>query len=166
MANFYSVKDLPGKGEPGSAYALRKPGGGFDIYIAIADGTLIDLASLLQPRAPLAVGPQGLPGKDGRDGVDGKLGRDGSNGRDGRHGTDGKDGRDGIDGKPGLQGPKGEPGDLTTVGDPELLAANKQLKEREARALAVIAERLGRRDSPSARGAAAHLRAVMKELLS
>ena len=166
MAQFYSVKDLPGKGEPGSAYALRRPGNGFDIYIAIADGTLVDLASLLQPRAPLAVGPQGLPGKDGRDGVDGKPARDGANGRDGRHGNDGKDGRDGIDGKLGPQGPKGEPGDITVVGDAELLAAVKKVKEQKARALALIADRLSTRPTEAARVARLHLLAVQKELLS
>ena len=45
-----------------------------------------------------AVGPQGLPG---RDGVDSKAGRDG---------IDGKAGKDGVDGKVGDPGPQGPPG--------------------------------------------------------
>jgi len=47
-------------------------------------------------------GPQGVPGKDGKDGIGipGKDGRDGKDGLDGV-GKPGRDGRDGVDGKDG-----------------------------------------------------------------
>jgi len=74
-AQFHGIRAiwLPTKGNPGDAYFVTDTK---TFYIAIGDGTLVDLASLLQPRAPLAVGPQGHPGRAGRDAVDGKPGRD------------------------------------------------------------------------------------------
>ena len=189
MANFYPVKALPAKGEPGSAYAVRRTGTGFDIYIAIADGTLIPLDGLLsvKPTGPVgaqgaqgdkgdtgakgAKGDKGDPGTQGKQGDPGAKGDKGDNGIDGQHGTPGKDstvpgpkGEKGDKGDKGDTGAQGPRGDITIVGDAELLAAVNKLKAQKAAALARIQLLLETRNTPAAKVAALHLQAVKQEL--
>jgi hypothetical protein len=145
MANFHNARKPPSKGVPGDAYWIQNAATNtHDIYIAIADGTLVNLSDLInhQPSA-LAVGPagergpQGPPGRDGVDGVAGVNGRDGVSvsGPKGEKGDSivgppGRDGRDGVDGKSitgpqGDKGDKGDRGDVLYVGPEEMQAAVK-----------------------------------------
>jgi hypothetical protein len=164
MANLISVKRLPSKGNVGDVY--------FDntsklFYLALANGTLFALDSLLglQPvpavgprgeQGPVgAVGPQGTPGINGADGADstvagpqGPAGAKGSNGQPGAAGKDGADGRNGKDGKDstvagpqgpqGIAGPAGPRGDVLIPTESELAAAVIELRQQRAKIQAAL----------------------------
>jgi len=167
MAEFHNARRAPSKGTPGDVYwvnnAAEKT---HDLYIAIADGTLVNLSDLIN-RAPnaLAVGPkgdkgdQGIPGRDGINGSNGRAGQDGQSisgpkgerGERGIQGLPGKDGRDGKDGQSiigpkGDRGDKGERGDVLFVGPEEMKAAveraRNDLIQYRARFHAAIADQI------------------------
>src|SRR5947208_4490596 len=114
MSNFHSVRVLPSsRGVPGDAY--------FDqstqvLYIAVGGGILVDLASLLTPNHPIAVGPQGAKGDPGRQGDAGPQGNRGEQGLTGPAGRDGRDGAQGERGPKGDIGGKGDKGDAGAKG--------------------------------------------------
>jgi hypothetical protein len=149
MAQFHSMNSarLPQRGVVGDVYMATETR---DLFIAVADGRLIPLAGLLNPvtvqgargeKGDTGVaggtGPRGLQGPAGRDGVDGKSvsGPKGPRGAQGPKGDPGKDGRNGIDGKDGAtgaqgpQGPAGPAGAVLYVGDAEMAAAVKVLRD-------------------------------------
>jgi len=93
MASFKAIpeKKLPSKGTPGDGYYTTD---GHCFYIAVADGTLLNLADVLSGAAASVrvVGPQGergLPGPKG-DAVVGPPGKDGRDGARGETGAAGK----------------------------------------------------------------------------
>ncbi len=157
---------LPSKANPGDVfYVMSNPHAPFT-YFSVADGSLICLNDLFSgAAAPVrVVGPAGEPGRDGQS-VTGPAGRDGKDGRDGTDGQTirgpqgepgprgergieghaGRDGRDAVDGKDGAvgpAGPQGPRGDLTIIGDDELYAAVKQLRQEKARAKAALYEEI------------------------
>jgi hypothetical protein len=149
VANFWSMNSarFPAKGIVGDVYMAAETK---KLFIAVADGRLIPLEGLLNPvtvegargekgenGTPGGIGPRGIQGPPGRDGIDGKSvsGPKGSRGAQGRQGVAGKDGRDGIDGKDGAtgaqgpQGPAGPAGAVLYVGDAEMAAAVKALRD-------------------------------------
>jgi hypothetical protein len=101
MANFHSGKRLPVSLPVGDVFfdANKR-----DFYIAIADGRLVPLASLLA--GPPIHGIDGVKGDKGDKGV----------------------GEQGPQGVPGPHGPKGEPGDILYLGPAEMQAAVKRLR--------------------------------------
>jgi hypothetical protein len=101
MAQFHSGKRIPSSLPVGDVFfdASKR-----DFYIAIADGRLVPLASLL-------AGPP-IHGIDGAKGDKGDTGAQGI----------------GAQGPQGLQGPKGEPGDILYLGPAEMQAAVKRLR--------------------------------------
>lgn len=151
MADFINSRKLPSKGVVGNVY---RDASSKRLYIAVADGSLVDLGDLLSEARPVvrAVGPQGDPGKDGTPGAQGPAGAQGNpgprgdisivsgpkgeRGDSGPQGIPGKDGRDGIDGKDGAtgatgaQGPQGLPGDVLYVGNAEMAAAIESWKQK------------------------------------
>lgn len=171
MAKFHSTKTsrLPSKGAPGDAYLATDTG---QIYFAIADGTLLNLADLLSgasasvrtvgPKgetglqgAPGALGPagqrgeKGTPGEKGDQGPMGARGADGLPGATGKEGKPGPKGEKGAGGNTGAQGPKGdkgEPGDVTFIGPKEAQQAVEKMRRRmrdyQARVQATIQERI------------------------
>jgi hypothetical protein len=149
VANFWSMNSarFPAKGIVGDVYMAAETK---KLFIAVADGRLIPLEGLLNPitveggrgekgenGTPGGIGPRGLQGPPGRDGINGKSvsGPKGSRGEKGATGAAGKDGRDGIDGKDGAtgaqgpQGPAGPAGAVLYVGDAEMAAAVKALRD-------------------------------------
>jgi len=132
MAKLLSTKStrLPSKGNPGDVFFVTDQKA---FYIAIGDGTLINLADLLSGAVPHVravgpqgeagprgekgdAGPQGPRGEKGTAGNDGQQGPVGPKGADGLPGPAGKDGKDGKDGAPGPQGPQGLRGELGIMG--------------------------------------------------
>jgi hypothetical protein len=171
MADFINTKKLPSKGKVGDVY---RDSSSKELYLAVADGTLVSLADLLSERNIRAVGPQGEPGRQGEPGPQGPAGRDGKDGAPGPvgpagpHGTNGisitgktgLQGERGVTGPPGPQGPqgiagpqgpKGDPGDVLYVGPEEMEAAVKAARlaliEQRARFMAAIADALQRSGS-------------------
>jgi hypothetical protein len=156
----YSVKQLPSKGEVGCVYFCTTDK---LAYIALGDGTLFMLDSLLSMKPVPAVGPQGSQGlrgetgaqgpaaRDGRDGADstvpGPQGARGPKGSDGLPGPAGKDGRDstvpgpaGKDGQAivGPAGPQGTRGDVMIPNDSELAAAVIAYRQKHAKIQAAL----------------------------
>ena len=117
-------------------------------------------------------GVQGPPGPAGADGHDGKRGEPGERGADGQRGIQGErglrgergpagpTGATGLQGERGPAGPQGPPGDLLMIGDAELQAAVQELKARQARMRAAIADAL-----QSASKMSPHVRKPMKLIL-
>jgi len=150
MADFINTRQLPSKGAPGSVYrdSFSK-----ELFLAVADGTLISIADLLSERdriravgPPGERGPQGAPGSQGNPGADGQDGAAGPVGPVGPHGSNGKDGigKTGLQGERGLtgpqgpkgdpgprgpQGPQGERGEVLLAGPPEMIAAVAQARQ-------------------------------------
>jgi hypothetical protein len=148
VAEFVNTRRLPSKGAVGSVY---RDSNTKEMFLAVADGTLVSLADLLSERNIRAVGPpgeagrQGAPGSQGARGVDGKNGVAGPVGPIGPHGTNGisitgktgLQGERGLTGPPGPQGdrgptgpagPQGEKGDVLLAGPPEMIAAVAQAR--------------------------------------
>jgi hypothetical protein len=102
MAEFHSGKRVPAKLPVGDVYfdASKR-----DFYIAIADGRLVPLASLLA--GPAIHGIDGAKGEKGEKGAQGETG---------------------AQGPQGPQGEKGEPGDIMYVGPAEMQAVVKRLR--------------------------------------
>jgi hypothetical protein len=169
MAKLLSMKKLPDKVTPGDVVFLT---GTREFYIAIADGSLLNLADLLSGAVPhvRAVGPQGAqgekglpgeaglagprgekgtPGEKGDAGTPGAKGADGlpgATGKEGKRGPKGDKGDKGEAGERGAAGPKGEKGDITFVGPKESQQAvekmNRRLADYQARVRATIQHRL------------------------
>ncbi len=182
---------LPSKGEVGDVYFVTDQK---TFYIAIADGSLINLADLLSgavphvrevgPQgvrglqgAPGPAGPQGERGDKGTQGEKGEPGAKGDCGANGLPGSPGKTGHDGVRGETGVAGPqglkgdkgergeKGERGDLTVVEDSELAAAVATLRAQKARTLAVISEKIAAMgDHPVYRLVKMHLEDIVRTL--
>lgn len=153
--NFVNTNTFPPRRvEPGTLYRHNASG---RCYLALPDGTLLNLCDLLDYLYKFVTvpqpGPRGEQGPPGQNGKDGKDGRNGLNGLDGRAGSkgepggrgekgergvagrDGKNGSAGKDGKDGAQGPcgaKGERGDVLYVGAPEIQEAAKRLQKERA----------------------------------
>lgn len=192
MAKLLSTKSnrLPSKAAPGDVFFVTDQK---TFYVAIGDGSLINLADLLSGAVPhvRVVGPQGAPGLPGPQGLagpqgergekgttghDGGQGPVGPKGADGLPGTAGKAGEDGRDGKdsvvpgpPGPKGNKGEKGDkgdisYIYVGAAEVEAAHKEIRAARARLLALIQDKLaGMGAHPAAQLARIHLEDVKRE---
>ncbi len=160
-AELISVKRLPSKGKPGSWYYDNQEK---VFYVALPDGTLLDVQGMFTQNPRGIVGPQGepgpagtpgrdstVPGPAGRNGADstavGPQGPRGPRGTAGSHGQNGKDstvsgpaGKDGqsIVGPAGPKGDKGEPGSIVYPSDSQLAATNKLLLDQKARAHAAF----------------------------
>lgn len=153
---------LPSKGNAGDVFYCTDTG---NVYLAVADGTLLDMASLLNPTAAaLAVGPKGEPGiagapgargekgekgdkgevgPEGKAGSQGRAGKDGHDGQRGKEGARGERGERGSQGPQGIQGPqgeKGERGDVLYVGKLEIEAAAEKMRQERAWLRAKIAQ--------------------------
>jgi Collagen triple helix repeat (20 copies) len=169
MAKLLSMKKLPPNAAPGDVVFLT---GSREFYIAIADGSLLNLADLLSGAVPhvRAVGPQGpqgekgLPGETGPAGPRGEKGTQGDKGDAGAPGAKGADGLPGATGKEGKRGPKGdrgekgetgergaagpkgEPGDVAYIGPKESQQAVERMRRKlvdyQARVRATIQHRL------------------------
>lgn len=169
MAKLISVQKLPAKVAPGDVVFLT---GSREFYVAIADGSLLNLADLLSGAVPhvRTVGPQGSQGEKGQPGEAGSTGPRGEKGTSGEKGEagapgargargpaghDGKDGAQGAagpkgekgeTGAQGLKGDKGEAGDVTFIGPKESQRAvelmRSKLRDYQARVRAEIAHRL------------------------
>jgi hypothetical protein len=169
MAKLLSMKKLPPNAAPGDVVFLT---GSREFYIAIADGSLLNLADLLSGAVPhvRCAGPQGaqgekgLPGEAGLAGPRGEKGTPGEKGDAGTPGAKGADGLPGATGKEGKRGPKGDKGDKGDAGERgaagpkgepgdvlyinadeaqrELARAKRRIRDYQARVRAVIAERL------------------------
>ena len=156
MSRLISTKltRLPSKGEAGSVYFTTDSK---QVFLALGDGTLFDVADLLSGNAVRVVGPQGEAGPRGATGVTGtpgprgEKGTTGARGETGPQGQAGADGLPGVTGKPGadgkdstvpgpqgplgLKGPKGDKGDrgdVLYVGPAEIAAAAAELKAQRA----------------------------------
>lgn len=149
MADFINTRRLPSKGIVGNVYRDSFSG---ELFLAVADGTLISIADLLSERNIRAVGP---PGETGRQGERGDRGDTGAAGKDGQpgpvgpvgpHGTNGISitGKQGLQGERGLRGekgdrgetgppgpvgPQGERGEVLFAGPPEMIAAVAQARQ-------------------------------------
>jgi hypothetical protein len=193
MAKLLSTKSnrLPSKGESGDVYYVTDQR---TFYVAIADGSLLNLSDLLSGAVPHvrqvgpqgsqgltgapgpvgAAGPRGEKGTPGNDGAQGPVGPSGADGHHGDRGKPGADGRDGAQGPQGPagaqgpvgpQGPQGPAGDITVVGDEELQAAVAKLKAQKAAALATIAANMAAMgDHPVYKLVRLHLESVKREL--
>ena len=102
MSEFHSGKRIPASLPVGDVFfdANKR-----DFHIAIADGRLVPLASLLA--GPAVHGIDGAKGDKGETGAQGETG---------------------VQGPQGVQGEKGEPGDILYVGPAEMKAAVKRLR--------------------------------------
>jgi hypothetical protein len=191
MAKLISVKSnrLPSKAETGDVFFVTDQK---TFYIAIADGSLINLADLLSGAVPHVrqvgpkgepglqgapgpagpIGPRGDKGTDGAAGPQGPVGPKGSDGLHGQRGNPGTDGARGETGAPGLQGavgpagpagPKGETS-FIYVGAAEVEAAHKEILAARARVLAVIQDKLSTMGNhPVYRLVKTHLEDVKRE---
>jgi hypothetical protein len=150
VPEFINAKKLPSKGAVGNVY---RDASSKEMFLAVADGTLISISDLLSERdrvravgppgdagkdgAPGAMGPQGPPGAKGDpgdvsivSGPKGERGDPGPQGLPGKDGRDGRDGKDGATGATGAQGPQGIPGNVLYVGDAEMAAAVEAWKQK------------------------------------
>jgi len=109
MARLLSLKKMPDAASPGDVVYNTTTR---DFYIAVADGSLLNLADLLSGSVPhvRAVGPQGPAGQRGEKGDKGERGERGEKGTPGNDGQQGLVGPKGADGMPGLAGKDGKDG--------------------------------------------------------
>ena len=188
MAKLFSLKSgsLPSKGVAGDCYFTTDTK---QVFIAVADGALLNLADLLSGAVPHVrqVGPvgergpaginsqvpglkgdRGSAGRDGKTGPQGSAGRDGvgRDGQTGKPGRDGKDGRNGVDGKPGKDGAPGKDGNVCYVGPAEIEAACVAIRAEKAKAIAILETRIKAMGNHGVYAVARlHLEAVRKELV-
>jgi len=118
VAKMFSLKagSLPSKGRAGDCYFTTDSK---QIYIAVADGALLNLADLLSGAVPhvRVVGPPGEKGLQGEKGTKGDKGERGEKGTKGDKGDTGPRGKDGY-GRDGDTGPQGKPGEAGPAGAP------------------------------------------------
>jgi hypothetical protein len=112
MPKILSVKKAPSKGDVGDVFFITSTR---EFYLAVADGSLLNLADLLSGAVPHVreVGPQGdrgLPGPPGPPGSQGERGEKGTDGTPGQQGPVGPAGADGHPGPPGQNAEAGAPG--------------------------------------------------------
>lgn len=133
MAKLFSLKSgsLPSTARAGDCYFTTDTK---QIFIAVADGTVLNLADLLSGAVPhvRVVGPPGERGQAGIDShVPGPKGDKGDPGRDGQTGAQGKPGRDGV-GRDGQTGKPGRDGKIRLCPDQPVREVNAASKGRKA----------------------------------